>query len=46
MKTKQIEIIKEYTIDFDTSGGSSAIGRLFRLIMFPINWVLFGRASL
>lgn len=46
MKTRQQIIIKEYTIDFDTSGGSSVIGRLFRLIMFPINWVLFGRASL
>jgi hypothetical protein len=38
--------IKEYTIDFDTSGGSSVLGRLVRLFMFPIVWVLTGRAKL
>ena len=37
---------KEYTIEFDTSGGSSILGRLFRLVWFPIAWVLIGRAKL
>jgi len=37
---------KEYTIDFDTSGGSSVLGRLIRLLMFPIVWVMTGKAKL
>ncbi|MFY7916986.1 MAG: hypothetical protein ACOVPA_20215 [Rubrivivax sp.] len=37
---------KEYVLVFDTSGGSSAIGRLLRLVAFPIRWVLTGRAEL
>lgn len=37
---------KEYTIDFDASGGSSVLGRLIRLLMFPIVWVLTGKAKL
>lgn len=37
---------KEYTIDFDASGGSSILGRLVRLFMFPIVWVLTGKAKL
>ena len=37
---------KEYTIDFDTSGGSSVLGRLNRLLMFPLVWVLTGKAKL
>ena len=37
---------KEYTIEFDTQGGSSVIGRLVRLMMFPILWVLTGKARL
>jgi hypothetical protein len=37
---------KEYTIVFDTKGGSSVIGRLVRLMMFPIVWVLTGKARL
>ena len=36
----------EYTIKFDTSGGSSVLGRLWRLIKFPIVWVLTGKARL
>ena len=39
-------INKEYTIQFDTSGGSSRFGRLIRLITFPIKYVLFGKASI
>jgi hypothetical protein len=38
--------IKEYTIEFDTSGGSSIFGRLIRLFTFPIKYVLFGKASI
>jgi hypothetical protein len=38
--------IKEYTIDFDTSGASSIFGRLIRLLTFPIKYVLFGKASI
>lgn len=37
---------KESTIDFDTSGSSSILGRLIRLFMFPIVWVLMGKAKL
>lgn len=37
---------KEYTVDFDTSGGSSVLGRLVRLFMLPIVWVLTGKAKL
>ena len=37
---------KEYTIDFDTRGGSSILGRFVRLLMFPIVWVLTGKAKL
>ena len=36
----------EYVIEFDTSGGSSVLGRLLRLLWFPIAWVLTGRAKL
>jgi hypothetical protein len=36
----------EYTIKFDTQGGSSVLGRLLRLLAFPIRWVLTGRAEL
>lgn len=38
--------IKEYTIEFDTAGGSSVFGRLIRLITFPFKYVLFGKASI
>ena len=38
--------IKEYTIEFDTSGGSSMFGRFIRVITFPIKYVLFGKASI
>lgn len=37
---------KEYTIEFDTQGGSSVLGRFIRLLMFPIVWVLTGKAKL
>ena len=37
---------KEYTIEFDTQGGSSMLGRLIRLLLFPITWVLTGKARL
>ena len=37
---------KEYAIEFDTSGGSSIIGRLIRLVLFPFVWVLTGKARL
>lgn len=37
---------RELTIEFDTSGGSSVLGRLLRLLWFPIAWVLTGRAKL
>ena len=37
---------REYTICFDTSGRSSVLGRLLRLLLFPIVWVLTGRARL
>lgn len=37
---------KEYLITFDTSGASSVLGRLLRLLAFPFVWVLKGRASL
>lgn len=47
MKTKQANmIIKENTIEFYAGSDSSVLGRLFRLVMFPIKWVLFGKASL
>jgi hypothetical protein len=36
----------EYTIEFDTQGGSSVLGRLVRLLVFPIAWILTGRARL
>lgn len=39
-------VIKEYTIEFDTSGGSTVLGRLIRLITFPIKYVLFGKAGI
>jgi hypothetical protein len=39
-------VYKEYILVFDTSGGSSAIGRLLRLLAFPFRWVLTGRAEL
>jgi len=39
-------VIKEYTIEFDTSGGSSVFGRLIRLVIFPIKYVLFGKATI
>jgi len=42
MKHKQ----SEYTIEFDVQGGSSVLGRLVRLLMFPIVWVLTGKARL
>jgi len=37
---------KEYLITFDTSGASSVLGRLLRLLAFPFVWVLKGKASL
>ena len=37
---------KEYTIVFDTQGGSSVLGRLVRLVLFPLVWVLTGKAKL
>jgi hypothetical protein len=37
---------KEYVLVLDTSGGSSVIGRLLRLIAFPIRWVFTGKAEL
>lgn len=37
---------KEYTIEFDTRGGSSILGRLIRLLVFPLVWVLTGKARL
>jgi len=37
---------KEYTIEFDTQGGSSILGRLIRLLIFPLVWVLIGKARL
>jgi hypothetical protein len=43
---KPIITYKEYTITFDVSGGSSILGRLIRLITFPVKWVLFGKASI
>ena len=36
----------EYTIEFNTQGGSSVLGRLVRLLVFPIVWVLTGKARL
>lgn len=36
----------EVTINFDSSGGSSVLGRLVRLLKFPIVWVLTGKAKL
>jgi hypothetical protein len=38
--------IGEVTIEFDTQGGSSVLGRLLRLITFPLLWVLTGKAKL
>jgi hypothetical protein len=37
---------KEYTIEFNTQGGSSVLGRLVRLLVFPFIWVLTGKARL
>lgn len=37
---------REVTIEFDTQGGSSILGRLFRLLWFPFAWVLTGKARL
>lgn len=37
---------KEYMIEFDTSGASSVLGRLLRLLAFPFVWVLTGKAKL
>jgi hypothetical protein len=37
---------KEYTIVFDAAGSSSVLGRLLRLLWFPVAWVLTGRAEL
>ena len=37
---------KELTIEFDTHDGSSVLGRLTRLILFPFVWVLTGKAKL
>jgi hypothetical protein len=37
---------REYTIEFNTQGGSSVLGRLVRLLAFPIIWVLTGKAWL
>ena len=36
----------EYTIEFDTSGASSVLGRFLRLLAFPFVWVLTGKAKL
>ena len=36
----------EYTIEFNTQGGSSVLGRFVRLLLFPIVWVLTGKAKL
>jgi len=36
----------EYTIEFDVQDGSSVLGRLIRLIIFPFAWVLTGKARL
>lgn len=36
----------ELQIEFDTSAGSSVLGRLWRLLTFPVKWVLFGKATL
>jgi hypothetical protein len=38
--------LSEYTIEFDAQGGSSVLGRLVRLLVFPIAWILTGRARL
>lgn len=37
---------REYAIEFNTQGGSSVLGRLIRLLVFPIVWVLTGKAKL
>ncbi len=37
---------KEYVIEFNAQGGSSVLGRLKRLLFFPIVWVLTGKAEL
>lgn len=37
---------REYTIEFNAQGGSSVLGRLVRLLVFPIVWVLTGKARL
>ena len=37
---------KEYVIEFNAQGGSSVFGRLKRLLIFPIVWVLTGKAQL
>lgn len=37
---------KELTIEFDTHGGSSVLGRFIRLMLFPFVWVLTGKAKL
>ena len=37
---------EELTIEFDTQGGSSVLGRLVRLLAFPFVWVATGKAKL
>lgn len=37
---------KEYTIEFDTQGGSSILGRFIRILLFPFVFVLTGKAKL
>ena len=37
---------KEYVIEFNAQGGSSVLGRLKRLLIFPFVWVLTGKAKL
>lgn len=44
--TKDEEQMREYTIEFDTQGGSSILGRLLRLMWFPFAWVFTGKAKL
>lgn len=36
----------EHKIVFDVRGGSSILGRLLRLIVFPFKWVFTGKAEL
>ena len=44
--TKNKVQIQEYTIEFNTQGGSSILGRLMRLLWFPFVWVFTGKARL